>query len=266
MSEFFTSLFDSYKTKIRNPFFATLFTVWLIRNWILVFGLFNFDAKYNMQNKLDFIADHFIKKDFWWEVGVNIFFTFILLVLTYIMLAGSRYLTDLYYKIIEPTIITKIDKSAILTVAEKTRFDKKIDSLSKKLIKSETELSNSEDQNKNIIEELRLIKKDIIETKDEYKHLQESSEIEIDDLNKEIKIYDLIGDEFSKTLMRIEATSIHWGKIDFTLENIINTTNYQEIFVTNGYLKSNSEGKLKLSTLGLTFIQYYENAKEHIKN
>ena len=128
-----TSLFDNYKGKIRNPFIGTIISVWLIHNWRVPFALFNFDDDCTMQDKINYIADYFGKQDFWSELGEIIFYSFLILVFTFLLMAISRVLTDTYYKIIEPFFITKIDKKSIFTEIEKTKLENRINSLTKKV-------------------------------------------------------------------------------------------------------------------------------------
>jgi hypothetical protein len=142
MVEIFNSLLSNYKSKIRNPFFGTLASVWLIRNWYIVYAIFNFDKDCSMQDKINYIQDYFSHKDFGLELFHNLWVSFVVMGFTYILLAFSRAITDLYYKWLEPLIITKIDKKAIYTTPEKMRLEGRISLLDKKLVKSESDLSN----------------------------------------------------------------------------------------------------------------------------
>lgn len=98
------SFIDNLKSKVSNPFFGTLIAVWIIRNWKLVYGFFIFDKDYTMDDKFEFVVNHFKNKDFFYELGMNIFITFSLLVLGYILLIISRFLANLVEHRITPNI------------------------------------------------------------------------------------------------------------------------------------------------------------------
>lgn len=47
----FESFVDNIKQKTTNPFFGTLILVWLVRNWELIYTLFNFDKDWLLSDK-----------------------------------------------------------------------------------------------------------------------------------------------------------------------------------------------------------------------
>lgn len=98
------SFIDNIKTKASNPFFGTLIVVWLVRNWNLVYGLFIFDKDCTMNDKFEFVRNHFSGKKFYYELWVNIIVTFGLLILGYILLIASRFLANLVEHRITPNI------------------------------------------------------------------------------------------------------------------------------------------------------------------
>ena len=53
-----SSFFDNIKDKTTNPFFGTLIFVWLVRNWDLVYTVFNFDSDCNLEDKKEFIRKY----------------------------------------------------------------------------------------------------------------------------------------------------------------------------------------------------------------
>ena len=46
-------------TRLRNPYFASVFAVWIVTNRVIVFGLFNFDAKLTLQQRIDWVYQQF---------------------------------------------------------------------------------------------------------------------------------------------------------------------------------------------------------------
>lgn len=101
-----SSFIDNLKTKVSNPFFGTLLAVWLVRNWNLVYGLFIFDDDCGMDDKFEFVRNHFKGKNIYNELWINISTTFSLLILGYILLIASRFLANLVEHRITPIINT----------------------------------------------------------------------------------------------------------------------------------------------------------------
>lgn len=99
-----SSFIDNLKAKVSNPFFGTLVAVWLVRNWNLVYGLFIFDDDCAMNDKFEFVRNHFNGKSIYNELWINITITFGLLILGYILLIASRFLANLVEHRITPNI------------------------------------------------------------------------------------------------------------------------------------------------------------------
>jgi hypothetical protein len=149
----FNSLLDNYKTKIRNPFIGTFASVWLIRNWNIVYAFFMFEESCTMQDKINYINNYFHHQSFWIELRNNLLIVFGVLILTYILYAISRALTNLYYKIAEPWIINLIDRKEVVTREEKKLMLKEIDKLTLDLESSREINSKIEARNRIILDE-----------------------------------------------------------------------------------------------------------------
>lgn len=147
MIEKITSVFDNYKGKINNPFIGTIISVWLIHNWRIPYALVTFDKECTMQDKMNFITDYFAKQNFWEELFNVIGFSFLVLIFTFILMAFSRIITDSYYKILEPFLITKIDLKAIFTQEEKAVLELKIKELETSLNSKREEVTRTESNN-----------------------------------------------------------------------------------------------------------------------
>jgi len=104
MTEHIFSFLDSYKSKIRNPFIGTMISVWLIRNWKIVYAIFAFDDDKTMEWKIKYISAYFSKIYFWDEFIDVIGIGLLSLLFTFLLLAASRVMTDFYYKIVESGI------------------------------------------------------------------------------------------------------------------------------------------------------------------
>ena len=72
------NIYKNVKDKLSNPFFATVVGVWIVRNWELVYTLFNFDPSYTLACKKAFIFNYYSDRLFWDEFlktfGYSIFF------------------------------------------------------------------------------------------------------------------------------------------------------------------------------------------------
>lgn len=268
MIEALTSLIHNYKSKIRNPFFGTLASVWLFRNWIVVYALFNFDKAYKMHYRIKYIQQYFSKKDFWAEFWINILVTFSVLLITYILFAFSRFLTDLYYKICEPRIITLIDQKAIFTSADKAKLDNRITLLNTKIERQNDAILRHESTNqilntKNSDLELE-IKNKLLEHGDTLHNQMvkyETLESKTIPSNKVINYFDDIINGFSESIK---------NEIKVFIEHSDNITSneYQNFVGLKAELQKigvliNVNGKLKKSILGILFLEYYRSLKEN---
>ena len=56
--EVINSFFSNIKDKLTNPFFGTLILVLFLHHWELIFGIFNFDKDWTLDNKLVFIESY----------------------------------------------------------------------------------------------------------------------------------------------------------------------------------------------------------------
>lgn len=99
-----SSFFDNLSTKTKNPFLGTFAIVWLCRNWELVFSLFNFDDSYTLESKINFLSARIKYETFWSELGVNILWTFFVLIATYALINLARVVTNLFEKHLTPLI------------------------------------------------------------------------------------------------------------------------------------------------------------------
>ncbi len=99
-----SSFIENMKSKVSNPFFGTLIAVWIVRNWNLVYGIFIFDEDCMMNDKFEFVKNHFKDKNIYDELWTNISTTFVLILLGYILLIISRFLANFVEHRITPNI------------------------------------------------------------------------------------------------------------------------------------------------------------------
>lgn len=266
MIEAFTSMLHTYKSKIRNPFFGTLASVWIFRNWIIIYALFNFDKTYNVHYRINYIQNFFNRKEFWSEFWINILITFSVLIITYILFAISRFLTDLYYKICEPRIITLLDKKVILTEVDKSRLDRRISYLTAKLEQQNNEISRYESINHILTtknKDLELdIKNNLIHTEDlihtesvKYELLKNKTT----PTNKVINYFDYTISGMSEILKKDILTYLKRS------ENL-NSNEYKNYVDFKDKLQKMGiviivNGEMKNTLLGELFLEYFKNFK-----
>ncbi len=145
-----SELINNYKTKIRNPLIGTISGVWIIHNWKVVYALFNFDENFTMEKKISYIEDYFGKKHFWCEFLTIIGSTFAVIIVTFILLAISRFLTDLYFRIAEPYIKGRIDSKEIFNRKDKQKLETDIKNLEKNVTIYRNDVNTLDNQNTNL--------------------------------------------------------------------------------------------------------------------
>lgn len=268
MLEAFTSFLNNYKSKIRNPFFGTLASVWLFRNWKVVYALFNFDEKYSMHYRINYIQNYFSKKDFWEEFVINILVTFLVLIITYILFAVSRFLTDLYYKICEPKIITFIDQKAIFTSADKSKLESRITLLNNKIERQNDAILRHESSNqilntKNTDLQTE-INKSQLELSDSIINYEEKFKI-LENKNipasKVINYFDDIIKGLNKSLKEELFIYVEHSN-NITYNEYKNYVGLKAELQKIGVL-INVNGELKKTILGILFLEYIKSLKEN---
>jgi len=272
-----TSLFDNYKGKIRNPFIGTIISVWLIHNWRIPFALFNFDKECTMIDKINFIADYFGKQKFWNELIYIIGVSFLILIFTFILMFISRSITDFFYKIAEPYVITKIDKNAIYTIDDKEKLEKRITNLNSKINQKDSEIGSLETSNIKILGEKNTNEKSLNDKILKSNEIINELEATISNLNEIVSPFKVIKSEFD----------VHIGKLtSHTLETFNKLSNEKDLFklkamnditnlIYNGLIfDPNGQAKFininnydtatllnsdfKLTSLGRLFLKYYK--------
>ncbi len=154
IKDFIMSFRENFREKTTNPFLGTYATVWVIRNWELVYTLFHFDDNYALQQKIDFINSYYHDKSFVAGLLFNILYTFGALIATYIVLNASRVIVNLSEKRLTPWIYLKTDSKSIVKkeVYELLRSER--DDLQQRLDKERDSKSRLESQIKTLQEEL----------------------------------------------------------------------------------------------------------------
>jgi hypothetical protein len=154
IKDIFLSFRDNLKEKTTNPFLATYILVWLLRNWNLVYSLFNFDKGHNLEYKITFIKGYYETNSFLEGILWNIGCTFCVLIITYLLLNISRAIVNLYEKQLKPWVYKLTDSKSIVlkTTYEIVRNER--DELQVRLDRERESKSKLELRIKNLEEEI----------------------------------------------------------------------------------------------------------------
>jgi len=118
--EVINSFWDTVKERTTNPFFGTLIGVWIIRNWILLYTIFNFDSGSNLEIKRKYISDYFASQNTIQELGINVGLSIVLLIFGYVLMIFTRVIINVANHRITPYLNSK---TVSKLVVNKNRFE-----------------------------------------------------------------------------------------------------------------------------------------------
>jgi hypothetical protein len=235
------SFTSTIKEKTQNPFLGTYFVVWLLRNWDLVFALFNFDQNYNLESKIAFVNGYYKVNSFTENILTNIGWTFLVLIITYLVLNLSRVIVNTSEKQIKPWIykITDSKSTVLKSIHELVRNER--DELQIRLDNEREAKSRLEIRIKNLEEEILEISKKRIENNvgenenkdsnkefDEieliYKKLEKENLVE-EFINLSVKI---LKNNYIEDSYTLTDKFIRLGLIKFQSEHM---SNYSKLFI-----------------------------------
>ena len=118
---------DNIQTKTSNPFFGTLILVWITKNWNVIYSIFNFDSKTTLEEKRSFIITHFTNRPFIETVLWCVLETFIILLISYILINLARLIVNFFDKQVTPLVYKWTDENSIVlkTVYEASENERK---------------------------------------------------------------------------------------------------------------------------------------------
>ncbi len=245
IKDFLISFRDNFKEKTRNPFLGTYVIVWIVLNWELIYTLFNFDDNYKLENKVAFIKAYYKEQSFIGNLFKTVLWAFGLLILTYLLLAISRLITNFSEKQITPWIYKITDSKSI--VLKETYENLRIENT-----QIEAKLEKERENKKRLLLEITELERTIdkLNSNDEENNGTEESiknislDNEVDVLFNKIKNKNLI-DEFIELVESIGKEEQGWIKAEdltdsfgyFVKLGLLATgkdnVNYVEIAVTN---------------------------------
>jgi hypothetical protein len=212
IKDFLISFKENFKEKTRNPFLGTYLIVWIIRNWLLVYTLFNFDKKHDLDFKINFIKTYYYENDFITNLLTNILWSFALLILTYVLLNASRFIINLSEKQITPWIYKITDSKSIVLKEEYDRLKQEKNLIENKLEderENRVKLLNEISRLENRIDELSLDNREKPQVTSIEKGNSQKSNIEI--YQEKLKHNDYT-DKFIEWALEGEKGSVWYSK------------------------------------------------------
>jgi len=203
-----TSFKDSISQKATNPFLGTYLGVWLLRNWDLVYAVFNFDKGDNLQTRLAYIDHYYSHYPFLKNLVCNIAIAFGVLLATYLVLGVSRIIVKAYNEVFTPFLSKLFDKTSIVTrerhqleVDANTELEDKIDEIREDKSKLQAENIKYEKENEDLKIKIRS-QENAIEENIGLKNYKEQLELELEKKESSDKAVKL---EWNKSLGKISA-------------------------------------------------------------
>ena len=144
----FIKLFQDIQTstnnKIRNPFFGTYIIVWFIRNWELIYSLFYFDESLSLAGRLEYIKNYFEQKGLILGLLNNLWITFLIFTISYVLLNLSRFIINFSEWVVKPSIDKMIDTKNVVTKDRFIQMESQRNDLQNSIDAIRTSLSKSE--------------------------------------------------------------------------------------------------------------------------
>ncbi|RYY88351.1 MAG: hypothetical protein EOO15_09255 [Chitinophagaceae bacterium] len=206
IKDLIVSFKDNFKDKTSNPFLGTYVLVWLLRNWEVVYTLVNFDKGLKLVEKVAYLKSFFTKQTFIENLLTNIFWTFLVLILTYVLINLSRLIVNFSEKQVAPFVYKISDSKSIvlkevyLTLrAERDELEVKLDKEREMRIKLESRIASLETE---VVERASASVKSEIVSEQEQPEVVDQS-IMIQRIVDKLQELDLI-EEFKKSALRIK--------------------------------------------------------------
>ncbi|SDQ60224.1 hypothetical protein [Flagellimonas zhangzhouensis] len=136
--KFIESTYDSVKDKLKNPFYGTLFIVWIIRNREFIFNIF-FNEDINSDKRLEIIRQHFLNWDSFLKLIGTILISLGLMALIYISLNLSRFIVEFSERMARPWIQKLFSNTSIVSREDFVELEKERDYFYKKYSDERTE-------------------------------------------------------------------------------------------------------------------------------
>lgn len=112
--------------KTSDPFFGIFIVIWLIKNWNLAYSLLNFDEGTTLEQKRNFVIQHFQATPFFETLLICLAEAFIILIITYWVINLSRLIINFYEKQVTPLTYKITDKNSVVLRSD---YDKLVENI-----------------------------------------------------------------------------------------------------------------------------------------
>jgi hypothetical protein len=255
IKDIFLSFRDNFKEKTTNPFLGTYIIIWITRNWDLVYSLFNFDKKHDLEYKIAFIKKHYEINSFLEGILWNIGWTFCVIIITYLLLNISRAIINLYEKQLKPWIYKLTDSKSIVLKTTYERVRNERDELQVRLDRERESKSKLEIRIKNLEEEILERERAVTEKEGEESLAESTNELSSESARLFNKLQkDNLIDDFKKVAVKSKKG-----------EHISNSNKPIDRYIELGLLQFKSEyfdgsGKYyNVSSDGDALLRYLRN-------
>jgi hypothetical protein len=114
VEEIVSSFKENAVQKSKNPILGTYMIVWSIRNWNLMYSILNFDTDTKLKFKVDFISHYYSNVNLLFELGTNLFYSILILIVSFIVINLSRFIVNFFETTVTPWVYKISDKSSIV--------------------------------------------------------------------------------------------------------------------------------------------------------
>lgn len=194
---------DNVDQRAKNPFLGTFLMVWIIRNWELVYTLFNFDDEHKLDFKVQFIKKYYENFSFWSNFLGNTWWSLSILILSYLLLNISRLVVNFSEKKIKPQVYKITDKTSIVTKEEldivrnsRNEIQNRLNDERDSKANLESRLKNLESTNSDLSQTISLNNTNFEATLNEKKEQEQLLKSEIVELNKKLEILKAEANDF----------------------------------------------------------------------
>jgi peptidoglycan hydrolase CwlO-like protein len=114
MENFFSNVSDYVKSRLNNPLLGTLLIIFIFLHFDFLFALFNFDEGVILPQKIKYIHDYWDRYGTKEKATNKILLAFGIMLLTFILLAIAKALTNAYNRLVD-FIDDKSDKGSVVS-------------------------------------------------------------------------------------------------------------------------------------------------------
>ncbi|WP_222984593.1 hypothetical protein [Flagellimonas meishanensis] len=256
--KFIESTYDSVKDKLKNPFYGTLFVVWVIRNREFIYNVF-FNEDCTSDQRLEIIRSHFLNWDSLQSFIETIFISLGLMVLIYASLNLSRFIVEFSERKLKPWIQKLFSSTSIVSREDFQAMEKERDYFQKKYSEERIEkigLQRELDQ----LQEQKIIKVDSPQNSSSTENFKARNDSE----NKAKKIVDrwkrLRPSYFEdfKTLMKHDHNKLTVSLIESTMKDLASIREFKDKGIIET-IDHNNFYYYNFTEFGDEFVHYVSN-------